>query len=105
MAQASYPLPVAPLTDKLADKAKATARKILSVPSLLSFLASKQWNTLVGLPEGVTHPAADLLQAYVEEGIPAHNWTSWLLQALETAIFKGAHNLYCTPDMTAFIQG
>ena len=44
-----------------------------------------------GLPEGVRHPAADLLQIYVEEGTPAHMGTPWLPQTLETAISKGPH--------------
>ena len=44
---------------------KETARGILSMPSLLLFLASKQQKKLGGLTEEVTHPAADLLQAYV----------------------------------------
>ena len=64
-AQAPYPPPVAQIMGYLADTTKATAREILSAPSLLSFLASKELKTLVGLPNGVTHPAADLLWAYV----------------------------------------
>ena len=54
-------------------------------------LSSKQRKTLGGLTEGVTHLAADLIQAYVEEGIPAHTGAQWLLQELETAISKGPH--------------
>ena len=58
--------------DDLVDMAKATLREILIAPSFLSFLASKQRNTLGGLPEGAKHPVATLLQSYVEEGILAH---------------------------------
>ena len=65
MAQAPYPPPVEPPTDDLADTAKATAREIINAPSLLSFLASNQRNTLGGLSKGVNNPAADLLQTYV----------------------------------------
>ena len=101
---ASYPPSIAPLIDNLVATAKSTAREILSTPSLVLFLASKQHNTLGGLPEGVTHPAADLLQAYVEEGIPAHTAPPWSLQALETAISKGPHSSACTPEMTVFTR-
>ena len=99
------PPPVSPLTDNLADTDKSTTRKILSPPSLLSFLASKKSNTLVVLTEGVAHPVAFLLQSYVEEGILSHTGPPWYLHTLKTAISKGPHALTCTPDMTAFIQG
>ena len=49
-----------------------------------------------GLPEGVRHPPAALIQTYVEEGIPAHMGTLWSPQALETAISKGPHTSACT---------
>ena len=52
----------------------------------------------------MTHPAAELLRTYVEEGIPAHTGPLWLLQLKETAI-SGPHTLACTPDMTTFIRG
>ena len=52
----------------------------------------------------MTHPVTGLLPAYVEEGIPTHNGTPMLIQALETAIYKGPHASYCTPEMTAFIR-
>ena len=71
----------------------------------MSFLASKQRKTLGGLPEGETHPAADLLRAYAEEGITAHTGPPWSLHALETAISKGTHTSDCNPDRTAFIRG
>ena len=93
------------MTDNLAVTAKATTREILSTPSLLLFLASKQRKKLGVLIKGVKHPAEDLLPAYVEEGIPAHTGIPWLLQALETAISKGSHASYCTPEMTVFIRG
>ena len=75
-AHAPYPPP------DLATTAKETTREILSVPSLLLFLDIKQGKTLGGLPEGATHPAVDLLRAYVEEVITAHTVPQWLLQAL-----------------------
>ena len=105
MAQAPYPPPVAQLTDNLVATAKATAREILSAPSLLLFLAIKQRKTLGGLPEGVRHPAADLLRTYVEEGIPDHIGAPWLPHALETYISKGSHAPACTLEMNAFIRG
>ena len=71
----------------------------------MSFLASKQRNTLGGLPEGMKHPAVALLQTYIEEGIPAHMGPPWSAQALKTAISKGPHDSACTPDMTSFIWG
>ena len=74
------------------------------MPSLLSFLSSKQQKTLGGLPEEVMHPAADLLRDYVEEVIPAHTGSPWLLLALDTAISKGPHASASTPEITAFIQ-
>ena len=84
-------MPIDPLTDDLKATAKATTKEILSAPSLLLFLASKQRKTLGGLPEGVRHTAADLLRTYVEEGIPVHTGPPWLNQLLETAISKGLH--------------
>ena len=39
----------------------------------------------------MTHPAADLIQSYVKEVIPAHTGLPWSLQALDTAISKGPH--------------
>ena len=72
MAQAAYPPPVDALMNDLAATAKSTAREILTAPSLLSSLTIKQRNTLGGLTEGVKHPAAALIQTYVEEFIPAH---------------------------------
>ena len=71
--------------DDLAAMAKATAREILTAPSLLSFLASKERNTLGGLTKGVKHPDAALIRNYVEEGISSH--------AMETAISKAPHAL------------
>ena len=71
--------------------AKATARDILNIPSLLSFFASKRRKTLGGFSEGLRHPDATLLQTYVEEGIMAHTGTPWSPQAMETAISKGPH--------------
>ena len=105
MAQAPYPQPVDSPTDDLADTAKATAREILKAPSLLSFLASKQRNTLGGLPKGVKHPAVALLNKYVEEGIPAHTGAPWSPESLATAISKGTHASACTPEMTSFVRG
>ena len=87
------------------DIVKATAREILNAPSLLLFLASKQRNTLGGLPEGVKHLAAALLQTYVEKGIPAHTGPPWSPQALETTISKGPHASACTPEMTSIVRG
>ena len=104
-AQAPYPPPVDPLTDDLAATANVTAREILNAPSLLSLLSSKQLETLGGLPKGVQHPAAALLQIYVEEGIPSHIGPPWLPQALETTMSKGPCASACTPEMTAFFQG
>ena len=51
------------------------------------------------------HPAADLLQTYVEEGIPDHTGPPCLFQALETAISKGPHASSLTPEMSSFIRG
>ena len=103
--QAPYPLPVAPLTDKLAATAKATVREILIAPSILSFLASKQRKTLRGLPKGVMYLAADLILDYIEDGIPAHTGSPWFPQSLETAISVGPHASACTPVMAAYIRG
>ena len=58
-----------------------------------------------GLPKGVKHPVAALLQTYSEEGIPAHMWPPWSPQALETTISKGPHASACTPEMNSFIRG
>ena len=76
-AQAPYPPPVDSQTDDVSATSKATAREILNAPSLLLVLTSKQRNTLGGLPKRVKHPVADLLQTYVEEGIPAHTGPPW----------------------------
>ena len=61
--------------------------------------------TLGYLTEGVTHPSADLICSYVEEGIPVHTGPPWSLQDLETAISKGGHSSACDLEMTAFVQG
>ena len=90
-AHAPYHPPISPLTDYLAATAKETTRENFSALSLLSLLDSKQWKTLVSLPEGETHPAANLLRSYGEEGIPVHTSPPWSLQALETAISKEPH--------------
>ena len=103
-AQAPYPPPVDSTTDDLAATDKATAREILEALSLMSFLASKQRKILGGLPEGVKHPAADLLREYVEKGIPAHTGPPWSLEALETAISKGPHASACNSEITSFIR-
>ena len=104
-AQAPYPPSVAPLTYDLETTAKGTAREVLSTPSLLSLLSSKQRKTLGGLPKGVTLLSAYLLQSYVEDSIPVQTGPPWSPQALETAISKGQHASACTPGMTAFVQG
>ena len=104
-AQAPYPPPVNSLPDEIEARAKSTAREILNAPSLLSFLASKQQKTLRSLPEGVRHPSADLLQTYVDEGIPDHTGPPWQPLALDTAISKGPHDSSCTLEMTTFIRG
>ena len=91
MAQAPYPPPAADPTDDLAATPKATASEIISVPSLLSFLASKQWKTLGSLSEGIRYPSASLIQSYIEEGIPTYTKHPWYPQALETAISKVPH--------------
>ena len=82
ISQAPYPPPVDSPTDDLASTAKATSSEILNAPSLMLFLTIKQRNTLAGLPKGVKHPAAALLQRYVEEGIPAHTGPPWLPESL-----------------------
>ena len=102
--QAPYPPPIDSPNDDLAATAKATAREILEAPYLLSFLTSKQRKTLGGLPEGVKHPAADLLKAYVAEGNPSHTGPTWSLDSLDTATYKGPHASACTPEMTSFIR-
>ena len=84
--------------------AKAITREILNAPSLLSFLTSKQRNTLGGLPKGVKNPATALLQTYVGESIPSYMGPPWSPEALETAIYKGPHASACTPDMNSFIR-
>ena len=92
-------------TDDQAATSKATAREILNAPSILLFLSSKQRETIGSLLEEVRHPAASLIQSYVEEVISAHTGPLWYTQALETAISEGAHALACTPEMTTFIRG
>ena len=66
MAQAPYSPPAVTPTDDLADMVRATTMEILSTPDLLSFLASKQRKTLESLLEEFRHPAAALVQSYVE---------------------------------------
>ena len=57
------------------------------------------------LTEEVIHPAAALIQSYIEEEITAHDGTPWSPKALETAIFKGTYASACTLDMNTFIWG
>ena len=90
-AQAPYPPPAATPSNDLAATSKATTSEILSAPSFQSFLASKQQKAMVSLLKRVRHPAAALIQSYVEEGIPAHTGPLWSPQAPETAISKGSH--------------
>ena len=65
MAQAPYPPPAATSMDGMGARDTANSRKILSEPSLLSFLASKQQKTLGILTGGVRHPATFLIQPCV----------------------------------------
>ena len=55
--------------------------------------------------EEVAHPAATLLQSYVEEGIPATTGPPWSKTALDEAILNGPHASVCAPDMVNFIRG
>ena len=103
--QTTYPLPVVTPTDDIATTANTTAREILSAPSLLLFLASKQRKTLGSLSEGVMHPAAALIQSYVEEGITAHTGLPWSPQELEKDISRIPQASACTQEMTTFIRG
>ena len=57
------------------------------------------------ITDEVTHPAATLLQSYVEEGIPATTGTPWSRTALDEDIQNGLHESACAPDMVIFIQG
>ena len=82
-----------------------TAKEIRQSASLEAFIASKQRSTLGALPELVTHPAATLLQSYVEEGIPITTGPPCLRRALDEAIRNGPHASACAPDMVRFIQG
>ena len=66
LSQAPYPLPDISEADELASTTRTTAEDICQAASLQSFIASKQRSTLGALPEAVTHPAATLLQSYVE---------------------------------------
>ena len=59
--------------------------EIRQAASLQAFIAFKQRSTLGALPEVVTHPVANLLQSYMEEGIPATTGLPWLRMALDKA--------------------
>ena len=72
MAQESYLHPTEPSSDKLRATANATAEYIHCVPSILTFIASRQQGTLGTLPAEVLLPAATLLKSYVEEGTPVN---------------------------------
>ena len=66
MAKAPYPPPAISKLYDLAATARATAEDIFQALSLQDFIASKQRGTLGALLEAVLHPAATLLQYYVE---------------------------------------
>ena len=91
--------------DYLASTARTTATEIRQAAPLEDFIASKQQITLGALSEAVTHPAATLLQSYVEEGIPVNTGPPWSRKALNEAIHNGPHASACAPDMVRFIRG
>ena len=72
---------------------------------MTAFIASRQRSTLGLLPEAILHPAAPLIQEYVEKGILVHTGPAWPQKALDCAMAKGPHALAYTPEMTAFIRG
>ena len=100
----SPPLDISKSYD-LAFTAKNTSKDIRQAASLQAFIDSKKKITLGALPEAVTHPAATLLQSYVEEGIPDTIGPLWLRTALDEAIQNGQHASACAPDMVSFILG
>ena len=103
--QAPYPPPAVSEADDLASTARTTAKKIRQVASLEDFIASKQQSTLEALPAAVTHPAATLLQSYVDEGIPVNTGPPWSRNSLDEAIHNGPHASVCALDIVSFIQG
>ena len=72
--------------------------------SLQAFIDSEQRRTLGAISEAVSHPAATLLQSYVEEGIPANIGPLWSRAALGEKIRNGPHASACALDMVSFIQ-
>ena len=82
-----------------------TAGEIRQVASLQAFLDSKQCITLWGLPESVTHLAANLFQSYVEYGITVVTGPLWLRTALDEYIWNRPHASECALDMVSFILG
>ena len=101
----SNPPPAISEVDNLASTARTTTEEIFQADSLQAFLASKQQITLGALPEAVTHPAATLLQSYVEEDIPTTAGPPWSKTALDEAIRNRPHAPACAPDMVIFIRG
>ena len=91
--------------DDFVSTARTTAKEIRQAVSLQDFFVAKQQITLGALPEVVTHPAAILLQSYLEEGIPFTTGLLWSRRALDEAIHNGPHASACAPDMVSFIWG
>ena len=74
-------------------------------PSLTAFISSRQRITLGALSEAVLHPAAPLLQEYLEQVIPVHTGPAWLQRSLKRDIVKRTHASSYTPQMKAYISG
>ena len=89
--QAPYRPPAISEVDDFTATARATTLDIRQAASLQAFVTSKQQITLRALPEAVTHPAATLLQYYVEEGIPANTGPPWLRAELDEEIKNRLH--------------
>ena len=75
------------------------------MPSLLAFIDPRQQGMVGALSEAVIHPAAALLQTYLETGIPVHTGPPWSRQALEHTIANRPHVWACSTDMIMFIHG
>ena len=88
----------------LTSMARKTAENMKHAPSVIAFIASRQWVTLGALPEELWNPEVYLLQEYVDEGTPIQKGPACTHQALEQAIIKGPDASTRTSEMTAFIR-
>ena len=80
--QAPYPPPVESSANDMVATERETLEALRQAPYLKDFIPSRQQSTLGALSKEVQHPAATLLQEYLEKEILVHIGPDWSRRAL-----------------------